>query len=488
MRSPLCVLFRLMIAAGASAALLCSVAPTHAAPIVYRGELTAANGLPYTGEVDVSAALYGSMAAPTPLWEAAAAPETVMGGILDYRIDDPGIDALLQMHGDLWIEFTIDGETLSPRQELARVPYAAVAGNAMTLDGMSAGDFMAAGDSLAANALPTNGIGQISNGALNNEFQNVAYLWTGAQTIGDNPDPGAQAEVTSIETGNSYLTALTVETGYSLSFGNEIEMVLYPPPSSSLAPIVLEAGAKTAGMHNMTWTPGNMPALGDILGLKIEGTWTLTVTDTDNNAAPGVAVGQLQHFRVSYDVVRSDHLQIDGRLEVATDLDVGGDARIEGMLIAPGVPMNTKAYRSTTHYNLGTSWIDGPAWTYEKKLADSDLLVQGAFPYYVATTGGSGYGIRVQYDLGDGIGFRTVGLAAGPGNGWGAGGYGGNDAGITPLMEFIDEINAAGTIQFKIQARKWSASDTVTFIAHGTGGAGSSDQKRATWIVQEIPR
>lgn len=470
----------------AAIAIALAATTATAAPLVYSGQLMAENGLPYTGNVDVSAALFMAADSPAAMWTSATTEEMVMGGTLDVRLEGDGLDAVLAANDTLWLEFTIDGETLSPRQEVSRVAYAAVAGNAQWLGGQPASAFLTTEDSLSGDALPTNGVGQISNQALNNEFFNVATTWDGDEVIGDFPDPGATADVVTVETDNSYFTALSITTSYELVISSEIRMVLYPPPVAEIAPITLEEGPKGLGIHTVTWTPANTPELSALLGKKVEGLWTVIVDDLDNNAAPGVTVGSLNVFSVNYDVVRSDHLQVAGRLDVETELNVGGDATIAGDLnvagriVTPGMTIGTAHYENSTIYAGSTSWQNGPVFQYEKTMDTSDLVFNGVFPYYI-TPGASGYGLRLQYST-DNSNWTDAGAPAGPGDGWGAGGYGGSDAGVTPLLEYISEIDTAGTVYFRMQYRAWSGSDTLTFINHG------GYNKRAQWTVQEIAR
>lgn len=90
------------------------------------------------------------------------------------------------------------------------------------------------------------------------------------------------------------------------------------------------------GSYAQSWTPGNTPALAGLLGKKVAGTWTLSIIDTTDDAAPGTAVGQLQGFSINYDVVRSNHIGLDGKLDVSGDLTVGGHGTIGGNLVVGG--------------------------------------------------------------------------------------------------------------------------------------------------------
>jgi hypothetical protein len=511
------------LAAGITAAL--ATASAGAAPIVYTGELLAENGLPFEGEVSAVVSVYASMAGGSPLWVSDPLTADAVSGAVELSLEAPALDAVLAANPNLWLQFEIDGEVLEPRQQMSRVPFAAVCDNAQMLGGKAASEYLQQGATVQPSALPTNGLGQIANGALNNQFDDVTYAWSGSSPIGDSPDPGGQASVTSSETGDSYLTSVSIQTSYSLLFESQIELILYPPPAAGLPPIVLQAGLRPVGVHAATWTPGNTPALTALLGKKVEGQWAVVVRDLNDNAAPGVVVGQLTAFSVKYDVVRSDHLQVNGLLDVQGDLAVSGESTFgqsvvaqanvhaaslsvgpaasptlvanaagtvlpgsstlasgtAGAIVAPGMTLQTQAYTSDTIYQTASgSWLTGPTFTYKKLRTNSDLLVHGAFPFYI-TPGGSGYGLRLQYSL-NGSTWIDSDLPDGPSAGWGAGGYGGDASGVTPFMDTLAGLNQTGDISFRFQYRVWQTSDTLYFIGY------PGHPKRAHWVVQEIAR
>jgi hypothetical protein len=72
------------------------------------------------------------------------------------------------------------------------------------------------------------------------------------------------------------------------------------------------------------------PALADLIGKKLEGTWTLTLTDTTDDGGAALIVGALEGFEIVYDAVRSNHLTASGRLDVSGDLNVGGSLEVAG--------------------------------------------------------------------------------------------------------------------------------------------------------------
>lgn len=307
--------------------------------ITYSGRLEASNGLPYDGEVDVIAHLYDTLSGGAPLITQELGTVLVESGLFRITLSDSAIADIIAAHNDLWIEFEIDGEAMAPRQRLTSVPFAAKSRDTERVGGVLANQFVKKTDPIANAALPTDGLAQISNGSMFNEFGNVTSAYAGAaKNIMDAPDPAVTLTFTTSETGNSYLTSLTLYTQYSLTFGSFIQMVLTPPATSGLGAITLvnDSVKINPGSYAQSWTPGNTPALAGLLGKKVAGTWTLSIIDTTDDAAPGTAVGQLQGFSINYDVVRSNHIGLDGKLDVSGDLTVGGHGTIGGNLVVGG--------------------------------------------------------------------------------------------------------------------------------------------------------
>lgn len=332
--------------------------------ITYRGELAADNGLPYTGSVDVTVRIYDAITAGQMLWDDTISGAAVMGGILEVDMD--GVATALTGQGIRWVEFEIDGEILEPRQRLSAVPYAIQAWTAQRLGDKAAADYLtsdgpvfaqvaaaapadpaagqlwfdtasqalmvwADGAWTSATGLPTDGIGTISNGSLSNSFMGVQAAWSGpASDIRDaepsNPPPPAMAAVTTSEGPGSYLTGLSISTNFGLNFNSELTVTLTPPVGSGVGPILLHSAAPfVGGTYPEVWTPANTPALTALLGQEVAGTWTLSLADLDNNAVGSPVIGQLTAFQVNYDVVRANHMVVDGRLDVTGALNVGGE-------------------------------------------------------------------------------------------------------------------------------------------------------------------
>ena len=92
----------------------------------YQGRLADSGGIPLDGPIDMEFALYASDSDLTPVW----GPEMHAGvpvddGLFAVSLGGPsgGLPTSL-LGGNLWLEVTVGGETLSPRQQLGAVPYA----------------------------------------------------------------------------------------------------------------------------------------------------------------------------------------------------------------------------------------------------------------------------------------------------------------------------------------------------------------------------
>jgi hypothetical protein len=109
--------------------------------------------------------------------------------------------------------------------------------------------------------------------------------------------------------------------------------------------------------------------------------------------------------------------------------------------------------------------------SFPKSRTGTDLLIEIAFPVYLATSVNSGAGIRCQIGLNT-VTYNILDITPeGPGHGWGAFGYGGNAADIltftwstkdnTALASAVR--NFTGDVYFWWQGRSW-AGDTVFYI------------------------
>ncbi|NUN13421.1 MAG: hypothetical protein HUU55_07275 [Myxococcales bacterium] len=130
--------------------------PAWAVPgkMVYHGELTAPNGVPFNGTLGFSVGLYstdGIAGGPgVAYWTEDLGNVDVVDGRVELVLGATNALGLLTVIGTyadtgLWLGVTVDGEPLLPRQFMVSVPYALVAGNAQKFGGLEPKDFLKQG-------------------------------------------------------------------------------------------------------------------------------------------------------------------------------------------------------------------------------------------------------------------------------------------------------------------------------------------------------
>lgn len=115
--------------------------------VAYVGELSSPNGVPISADVSVMVALFAGEAGTVTLWSEDLGQTTVSDGRFDIEVcnqDCAGFNAAILENDGLWLEFTVGGEVLSPRQKVTSVPFALRSGDAATLGGVPADDYVTA--------------------------------------------------------------------------------------------------------------------------------------------------------------------------------------------------------------------------------------------------------------------------------------------------------------------------------------------------------
>ena len=91
----------------------------------YVARLTDAAGVPLTGVHDLTFAIYGQETGGTPLWLEGPSSVGLGNGSLDVLLGRvTALTSSVLAAPDRWLEVTVDGSTLAPRQRLSSVPYA----------------------------------------------------------------------------------------------------------------------------------------------------------------------------------------------------------------------------------------------------------------------------------------------------------------------------------------------------------------------------
>lgn len=121
---------------------LVSAAPTG---VAYVGELAGSNGIPLNQEVAIAVAIFPSSNDGSALFSEDLGTVEVAYGRLDVVVgasDPEGFDSALLASDDLWLEFTVNGETLLPRQKILSVPFARQSADSARLGGLPPEDYV----------------------------------------------------------------------------------------------------------------------------------------------------------------------------------------------------------------------------------------------------------------------------------------------------------------------------------------------------------
>lgn len=100
-------------------------APSSATTINYQGRLFNSGGSPLDASVNLEFALYSQASGGSPMW----GPETHSGvtvsdGLFSVLLGNQVAIPLSVIGGDLWLETKVNGEVLSPREQLGATMYA----------------------------------------------------------------------------------------------------------------------------------------------------------------------------------------------------------------------------------------------------------------------------------------------------------------------------------------------------------------------------
>ncbi|MFK7894938.1 MAG: IPT/TIG domain-containing protein [Myxococcota bacterium] len=106
--------------------------------VPFQGLLLDSGGQPLTGSVDLQFELFDDLAAGTSLWAEAQPGVMVVDGVYSVTLGaSTPITAVLIEGGSAFLAITVDGELLTPRQQLLAVPYALRAAEADNVGSVS---------------------------------------------------------------------------------------------------------------------------------------------------------------------------------------------------------------------------------------------------------------------------------------------------------------------------------------------------------------
>lgn len=110
---------------GAAPWLTPTAAPSSASTINYQGRLFNSSGQPVKGQVNLTFGLYNQASGGSPVWGSETHSNvTVSDGLFSVLLGSQLPIPLSAIGGDLWLETKVNGETLSPREQLGAVAYA----------------------------------------------------------------------------------------------------------------------------------------------------------------------------------------------------------------------------------------------------------------------------------------------------------------------------------------------------------------------------
>jgi hypothetical protein len=126
--------------------------------INFQGLLLDDQGAPVTGNVAMTFTLFDADTAGSSLWTESHPSVGVLDGVYEVALGSVSpLSASLLAGGSVYLEFVVDGETLTPRQRLLAVPYALRANEAESLGGLSSEIFTQIYDHVALDGgLPPN--------------------------------------------------------------------------------------------------------------------------------------------------------------------------------------------------------------------------------------------------------------------------------------------------------------------------------------------
>ncbi len=161
----------------------------------YQGFLFDANGQAVEGNVNLRVRIYDSLNSNTPLWEANANNVGVRGGSFSVDLGQLGgteLKQLIEQTQAQFIGITVNnGIEMSPRTRIGSLPYATLAGNALTLNGLGSDDFVSQ-DNLNTLSEQVNTIQETAQTA-QESAQNIEDSVQAAQNTANGAQEAAQA-------------------------------------------------------------------------------------------------------------------------------------------------------------------------------------------------------------------------------------------------------------------------------------------------------
>lgn len=191
--------------------------------IQYSGAL-AIEGSPMDGRADLSFKLYNSASGGSSIWSESHAGHAINGGQFGVELGSqsplgPALDG-----GPLWLEVSVNGVVLSPRQQVSSAPYALRALDAETFGGHEPSDFLSASTPMTAESVIY--AGRSSTPQVQGALDQLFTLLDGLQaTVSDQGDMLSSLS-TELASTTAELAALRIEYDLSVSENQQLSAEL----------------------------------------------------------------------------------------------------------------------------------------------------------------------------------------------------------------------------------------------------------------------
>ena len=187
--------------------LFSSMAAAVPMEVGYVAELRSPNGLPFSGTMDVTVALYPDAMSGVPNW----GPHTfddldIEGGRLEFVLGQGGsapMDSMDLSTTELWLEIQVGDDVLTPRQKIVAVPYTVLASDAERLGGLDAAEYLIPSDLPGLGVLFSTSVAQVAFSGAYGDLTGKPALATVA-TSGNYNDLSNKPALATVATSGNY--------------------------------------------------------------------------------------------------------------------------------------------------------------------------------------------------------------------------------------------------------------------------------------------
>jgi subtilisin-like proprotein convertase family protein len=274
--------------------------------------------------------------------------------VLGADVANPVLPDVFSTNAQVWLQVQIaagpgiepDGEAPLPRRPFNPVGFAfhsqtaQLAVNASKLDGktfidvqtdimaaVNAEGFIKPGVPVGEASLPANGLNEVSNGLLTNQFTDEVASTTTPIDIKDLNPIGVSNEIIFPDIGTAEEFSVSVNISNSDLSG--VTVNLYDPTGTKFVLYDKNGPGKVLGT---TYPSPTQPVDGDLsvwVGKNPKGTWTLEVKDMEFNADTNPVDGKINSWSISVSTLSTK------KVKVAGDLVIGGKITNAGGVGAP---------------------------------------------------------------------------------------------------------------------------------------------------------